>query len=491
MERAGSGHTSAGSAGRPPPSPLHLPPLRRKACHRGQFLSAVSPDNAISAEAASPSSRSVTPRAGAGLRGFWAWWTRALATWVPAPLRGLLGLSEQRLLLRRDGDDLVLSMVAAPGANPTGPAAVGVALRDIVALPWDAVADPGEEAASSVDPLSAVLAPRVESLPRWLLLPAHGALRRQVTLPGAAADRLRDVLRFEIDRQTPFSADEVYFDARPLGRRGDGMIDAELVVVPRARLDAALAALTPSLRSALAGVDLVVVTPPAVGPAAADRPADAVEAVAAGADGASTESGPMGSAPTVSALGVNLLPSAQRRTRRDPMALWNLGLGVLATVAIALGLWQILANRTAAADAYEAETQQRSAQAKRVAAERKQLVDLVEGLRFLQQTRSGRPTSVEVLAELTARLPDSTYIERVTIEDQRLMVVGLSSEASRLVERLQGSQLWRAMTLTGALQPDPRSGKDRFTLTAELVVNKPAERAPAKPRNGARSDGEP
>ncbi len=399
---------------------------------------------------------------------------------MPPRLRSLFGLSEQRLLLRRDGEELVLAMVAVPGEPMPHKAEAGVPLRDFGNVPWDVVAEHGDESTAAVDPLAAVLAPRVESLPRWLLIPAHSALRRQVTLPGAAADRLRDVLRFEIDRQTPFAADEVYFDARPLGRRGDGLIDAELVVIPRARLDAVLAGLSPPLRATLAGVDLALVHAPAAAAPDADPAAHHDPAVA-----------PADSAfgPSVSALGVNLMPSAQRRHRRDPMALWNLGLGVLATVAIALGLWQILANRTAAADAYEAETEQRSAQAKKVAAERKQLIDLVEGLRFLQQTRSGRPTSVEVLAELTRRLPDSTYIERVTIEDQRLMVVGLSSEASRLVERLQGSELWRSMTLTGALQPDPRTGKDRFTLTAELVVEKPPERKPAR-QNGARNDGE-
>ena len=414
---------------------------------------------------------------------------------MPARLRAVFGLGGQRLLLRREGDELVLAMVAAPGEAPPRTPGAGAALRDFGSVPWEAVAQHGDETPPAVDPLSAVLAPRVESLPRWLLLPAQGALRRHVTLPGAAADRLRDVLRFEIDRQTPFSVDEVYFDARPLGRRGDGMIDAELVVIPRARLDAALAALAPPLRATLAGVDLALpnaIDSPAAAPGAAaqgaqppgaDPLAAGVAAAAVPAEGAFAPLAP------VSALGVNLMPSAQRRHRRDPLAVWNLALGALATAAIALGLWQILANRTAAADAYEAETKQRSAQARKVAAERKQLIDLVEGLRFLQQTRSGRPTSVEVLADLTRRLPDSTYVERVTIEDRRLMVVGLSSEASRLVERLQGSDLWRSMTLTGALQPDPRTGKDRFTLTAELVVETPAERKPAKP-NGARSDGE-
>jgi general secretion pathway protein L len=47
---------------------------------------------------------------------------------------------------------------------------------------------------------------RLSDLPRWLLLPAGSALRRRLPLPAAAANRLRDVVGFEIERQTPFAA---------------------------------------------------------------------------------------------------------------------------------------------------------------------------------------------------------------------------------------------------------------------------------------------
>ena len=50
-------------------------------------------------------------RAGGSLRpraaGFWAWWTHALASWLPLRLRELFGLARERLLL-----------VAAPGSMP-------------------------------------------------------------------------------------------------------------------------------------------------------------------------------------------------------------------------------------------------------------------------------------------------------------------------------------------------------------------------------------
>lgn len=363
-----------------------------------------------------------------------------MGSWLPPRMRAVFGLAQQRLLVETRDDMLLLGLTvpAQPGEAP---------VRTLAELPQEAVAT------AVGDPLARILSPRIAGLPRWLVLPASTGLRRRLTLPAAAADRLRDVLGFEIDRQTPFSADDVHHDARLIGRRGD-QLDAELVVVPRAALDQALAALGEPLVATLAGVDI------------------------AGPDGLP--------------LGVNLLPGARRRRRRDPRAAWNAGLAVIALVAAGAGLWQIRSNREAAADTLEADAKQRSQQARKVSAEKKQLVDLVEGLRFLQQTRNGRPTTVEVLDELTRRLPDDTYVEKVSIEGDNLLIIGLSSQAPQLVEKLQSSKLWHAMNLTGALMPDPTKGKDRFTLVAELTVtgtpkkgDKPARGGPVAETEGA------
>lgn len=408
-------------------------------------LSAVSPDTTSPGTLSKVSSPALF-QAGARLRGFWAWWMRGLASWVPARLRAVFGLSQQRLLLRPDGDELRLLIT---GRNESGEDT----LRELGRVPADLEAREGD------DPLAGIVSARVAGLPRWLLLPAAEGLRRRLPLPAAAADRLREVLAFEIDRQTPFAAQDVSYDARVIGRRGDSQIEAELVVVPKPALDRALDALGAPLRATLAGVDMIAVAPPQQQP---KEPGDDLESAAAEAAG-------LDALP----LGVNLLPIAQRRHRRDPSSMLNLVLASVAVAAFGVGLWQIRANRVAAADAFEQEANLRAKQAKRVSDEKKQLVDLVEGLRFLQNTRTGKPTTVEVLDELTRRLPNNTFVEKVSIEGDKLLVIGLSSEASRLVELLQTSKLWRSMSLTGALQPDPRSGKDRFTLTADLAIVAP------------------
>lgn len=347
-----------------------------------------------------------------GLRGFWSWWMHALASWLPPRLRLLFGLARERLLLRHDGAHLDLTLARGDAHSALGQ------------VPWPLPEEAGD------DPFATLLSKHIVDLPRWLLLPAGAGLRRRLLLPAAAQARLRDVVGFEIERQTPFPPAEVHYDARLVARRGD-QIEVELVVVPRALLEAAVAALGP-LAPSLAGIDM------------------------AGADG--------------NALGINLQVDGQRHRRSDPWRNWNLALAALAALALGAGMWQVLANRERGADAFEREVTARARQARGVALERQRLIDLAEGMRFLHDTRAARPTSVEVLDDLSRRLQDSTYLEKVSIEDTRLTLIGQSSEASTLVGRLESSKLWRAPALTGALQPDPRTHLDRFTLSAELAI---------------------
>ena len=95
------------------------------------------------------------------------------------------------------------------------------------------------------------------AVPAWLLLPSATVLRRSLSLPLAAEPRLREVLAFELDRQTPFSADQVSHQGRVLSRDpATQQMQVELLVLPRARLDAELQAIG-ALAQGLAGVDAI------------------------------------------------------------------------------------------------------------------------------------------------------------------------------------------------------------------------------------------
>lgn len=318
----------------------------------------------------------------ATLTPFLAWWGRALAAWLPPGWRRALGMDRGRVLLRA-GDDA----------------------RDVP--------------------------PSLSDLPRWLLLPASAGLRRRLVMPAAAADRLRDVAGYEIDRQTPFAADAVAYDARVLRRRDDGQLDVELVVVPRTKLDEQLAQLG-AAAAQLAGADL------------------------ADADG--------------EPIGVNLLPPPLRRRRDDPARGWNLVFAVVCVAATAAMLSTVLRNREDAARRLQAHAAQQAAAARLVSQQRAALVALVEGRAWILRERAARPQAVAVLDQAARRLPDDTWLDKLAIDNGRVLMIGRSAQASALVARMEGAPQWRSPALTGTLQPDPRSGRDRFTLAAELAI---------------------
>ncbi len=373
-----------------------------------------------------------------GADGFFAWWGRSLMSWLPRRLRLAMGLDRGRLLLQPHGTgveaEVQLRLQDGEGVRDIASIPQANILHGLDAPLHDAPIhdDRRHDVDEGADALEALLPPNLADLPRWLVLPAASGLRRRLVLPAAASDRLRDVVAFEIDRQTPFTADAVAFDARVLERRdSDGQIVAELVVVPSDLLAMQQRALGP-LAGNLAGIDVATIDGPP--------------------------------------LDVNLLPPDQRRQQGDPWRLWNWVLGGVALVAVVAMLWQVLDNRDRAEQILQTQANREAMQARQVSLQRQQLVDLVQGRAFLDQRRNSRPTSIEVLDALARRLPDNTYLEKLALEDDRLLLIGLSSEASALVGKLEGAKSWRSPALTGALQPDPRTGRDRFTMTADIAI---------------------
>ncbi len=344
-----------------------------------------------------------------GAGGLWSWWMASLQSWLPVRWRALLGLSDARVLL-------------SPAAGQ---------VRVLQAQAGQCQLQQSLQAPLLPATLEAALSARDAGLPRCALLPADKVLRKPLRLPAAAEGRLRDVLRFEIDRQTPFTVEQVYFDVRQRGRLADGQWDVELVVAPRHVVDVLLS------------------------------PREAWQGQLDGVDVADGDGQP---------LGVNLLPPAQRRPRQDPMRRLDRMLVLGSVVLLVLAGWQLLDNRRTAAAELATQVEAASVRARAVATQRQQLQDLVEGQAFFAQQRAAQPTATEVINELSRRLDDDTSLEKLSIEGGRMQLIGMSRSSSSLVSRLEGSRLWRTPSLTGVLQAGGNERRERFTLTAELLA---------------------
>lgn len=349
----------------------------------------------------------------------WREASAALLSLLPARLRALVEGDDQRLFLLRQHDEVELVAAGRRGDTVLG----RLPLDDATVL---------EDARHRLDG---------SAVPRWLLLPVSQVLRRTLSLPAAAEPRLREVLAFELDRQTPFSADQVSFHGRVLSRDATAQqLGIELLVLPRSRLDAEMLALG-TLADDLAGVDVV------------------------GDDGRR--------------LDVNLLPESRRQHRQDPVRRLNAALAAVAVAALFATLLLTLANRREVRDDFRAQVEAATAEARQARLLRNQLQVSAQAANFLAASRASRPTMLEVLDDITRRIPDDTTLDKLSINDDNLVMVGYSRAAPALVALLQESPLLVEPALSGAVQADPRTGRDRFTLAARIAVQAPPEAADA------------
>lgn len=379
------------------------------------------------------------------LPGFFAWWGRELLACLPERWRKVLTERSESLLLDLRGEEIVVWREHGEG------------IREYARIRRDL---PAEAQVAEFRRLrEAIDDPMVRAV---FCIPAERVLTRTLSLPAAAEDNLRQVLSFEMDRQTPFKADQVYFDSRVIGRDASGRsVQVELVLIPRAQLDQELSALP---------------------------------AGAADLDAVDSWSGVPGSG----RRHTNLLPPERRARRRDMRLPLNLGLAALAVILLIVNMDESLANRAAAVEAMRAEVDKAGVEAKQVAALRKTLADSIAGANFLTDRKRKGPLTVALINDLTERLPQDTYLERLQIENKQVQLQGQGQEAAKLIALLAASPCLGNPGFQGQVQPDARTGKERFQINAELKECDPTPapktvaatppKAAAKPEETAKPD---
>ncbi len=272
--------------------------------------------------------------------------------------------------------------------------------------------------------------------PRYLLLDNKQVLRRVLSLPLAAESKMREVVSFEIDRQTPFTVDQVYFEARVLSRSAQTkQCQVELIVLPKQTLEKALKPLG-ILASDLSGVDVI------------DE--------------------------SQQTLDVNLLPVTMRVATSNQNAWLNLGLAAAGVILLLLAMNMVLNNRDKVLADWEQKVAAAEVQAKQANVFRNQLKQTAKAEAFLQKFRTSQPTMLALINDLTKRIPDDTALDKLSVNEGRLVLVGQSKQAAALVGQLQSSPYINSPALVGAVQPDARTGRDRFNLTATVNGSKEA-----------------
>jgi general secretion pathway protein L len=349
------------------------------------------------------------------LPGFLRWWGGELIALLPPRLR---------VWVQRGPDVLWLSV------NPTELGAMrvrtGAVLATIAAdLPADVQRVTFAKACAGTDPDDRRLV---------MVVTAAAVLHRRLLLPLAAAADPRKVVGYELDRQTPFKPEQLYYDVKVSKDSAPaGQVVLDLYAAPRAELDPMLE------RLAVIGAQ-----------------PDAIDVQRA--DGR--------------LAGVDLLPPGRRPRRVDKRRRLNGWLAAACVVLAVVILAQWLGNRRAALARMQDEVAAMRTQATQSEHLRAQLVTAMSASRFLVKRKAANPPPLQVVDELTQRLPADAWLDALTLDDSGgLDIKGEAAHAAALVDTLGGAKMFAEPRLQGVIQPDPATGKERFELVARVRQN--------------------
>jgi general secretion pathway protein L len=334
---------------------------------------------------------------------FLAWWAQHLLAWLPARLRGTARLTDALVAEMLPGNGLALLARRGGREAALGSFAPGAA---------------GEAS------LRAALAGRRGPL---IARPSPGVLlARPVELPLAAERELGQVLRYEMDRLTPFAPDDLYWGWAVERRdRARGRLHVSLMLAPKAAVEPALAALRragarPSALEVAGTAHLIPLDP--------GRP-------------------------------------RQERRLRQVLAAAAACCAVLALVAVGLPFaLQSVASRKverriASLDPTVEETQ----------ALRRRIASGAAGAGVLAQQRAATGDALAVLATVTTLLPDTTYLSELTLHGRVLTLTGQSAAAAQLIPELSADPAIRDPAFIAPVTRNETARADQFSIRAELA----------------------
>ena len=342
------------------------------------------------------------------IREFFVWWFGQLLDLLPQRLR-----------------QSTFSAADALVVTPIGPLALGVEAITIH------VRRNGRETPVGQFPLDAFSLPEMpRSTGRTTVLRLGEAdvLGKTITLPLAAERELNQVLSFEMDRESPFSAEELYWNHRiDETDRQNGRLSVRLSLVPKTNLDPLLATLA---RSDLRPTRVEIANGP-----------DQGFYLLLNGDGNHTHRAygrllwPAAAICAALMLAAIITPFARQE--------WTLA---------ALDR-EVVAGRAAAAEADSL----------------RQEIDRLSGTAGFvdsERDKAGRP--LVVLAASTRTLPDDTYLTEMELRQRKVTLSGRSAAAARLIGALAGDGEFKNPVFAAPVTRLEALRSELFTINAEV-----------------------
>ena len=359
-----------------------------------------------------------TGAAGVKLGALWRWWTTELAQLVPEALSPQ-GRVARLPLLTFEGD--VLALVPPPGTAAAEGSSVDLAALDT---------------ARARAAVRALIERSGETRGRARLALRHeDALVRRVNMPLATEENLGQVLAFEMDRLTPFRAEDVYFDQRILSRDSNaGTLSALLAVARREVVDTRIERLR-ALGVSVQGVSL------------REEPAHP-------------------------GVAIDLLPAEQRGERESRAERFlRRGLAVAVAILIVAVLFLPIWQKRETAIAVGPILAKAKQDAEGTDALARDLERQVGDYNFLLAKKHGQYPALAYVEEISRLLPDNTWVAELQIKNtgktREIQIQGETNSSSKLIETMEQSTLMQNAMTRGTVTRGSVPGTERFMISLE------------------------
>lgn len=348
---------------------------------------------------------------------FFRWWLRELRFLVPEKIRQLVNEKQGFIIVRPEGDRLALTYAVNGKTEP-----LAILERNASGITHYKALQARDERLAKADLI--------------LRLTAQEAIQKQLALPAAVKENLLQVVSYELDRYTPFKAEQVYFAVKPLeGEHEPGQIKVMLVLTPRETLDV----LYEDIKAM--GMSPLFVDYEAT-PNDFEQRYD----------------------------GYNLLPEDLReKTANTPRLIYT---ALIAALCLLLGAVLVMPVffEYQAVNALQEKIDTIEKDAKGVKALQLEIDAMIDETRLLIAEKSAAPAVVDMLNTLSALIKDDTSLGYLQYSDGHLQIQGESPAASALIGVLEDSELFANVRFISPVTQDKVSKLERFQITADVTA---------------------
>lgn len=355
------------------------------------------------------------------LAAFWSWWTKELVALLPASIANSLYYSKGWLIAEPADGKLKLSYQNRSNFQNLGEF------------------DTSPESKARLKRLleQREMVANAEVLVR---VPEALGMRKFITLPEAAAANAQKVLSYELDRYTPFKAEQVYYDLVKLGKPVNAQVKLALILVQKSVLD--------------------VLTDQVVDLGLQPSYADYVQEPLTQLHGKDR---------------YNLLPLDIRHERsRKPKIIMYISLAVVAIMLLAVlaaPLWAAYEG----IDKLKRHVRLAEKEALSIEDNKRGIDYLYKSTEKLIAKKNHAPLLVETIDTVSKLLKDDTYVSQLKFSQGNLELLGESANASDILALLEKTQHFKNARFISPVTQDQMSHKERFQLSTEIIP--PAENA--------------